>query len=106
MALPFFLGIADNKLSYKTIKEYSERTFIFNITLEDNPLTDFVELPENMKELNYHGIICGSIEGALESLNWKVKCNVVKDRDPLIKTDEKSLELQVEMERVKIKDDD
>jgi hypothetical protein len=35
--------------------------------LADNPLADFVELPEEYKgELRYSGLLCGVIRGALE----------------------------------------
>ena len=33
--------------------------------MNDNPLNDFVELPENMKSLNYSNILIGVIKGAL-----------------------------------------
>lgn len=34
--------------------------------LEDNPLTDFVELPESCSNLIYCNLLCGVIRGALE----------------------------------------
>jgi hypothetical protein len=34
--------------------------------LEDNPLTDFVELPEGCQNLVYCNVLCGVIRGALE----------------------------------------
>lgn len=34
--------------------------------LEDNPLTDFVELPEQLAGLKYSNLLCGVIRGALE----------------------------------------
>ena len=34
--------------------------------LEDNPLTDFVELPEGCQNLIYCNVLCGVIRGALE----------------------------------------
>ena len=34
--------------------------------LEDNPLTDFVELPEGCQNLIYCNALCGVIRGALE----------------------------------------
>ena len=34
--------------------------------LEDNPLTDFVELPEVYSGLMYCNVLCGIIRGALE----------------------------------------
>lgn len=37
--------------------------------LVDNPLTDFVELPDEFKELKYCNILCGVIRGALEMVS-------------------------------------
>lgn len=34
--------------------------------LEDNPLVDFVELPEDCSNLKYCNVLCGVIRGALE----------------------------------------
>lgn len=34
--------------------------------LEDNPLADFVELPEQLAGLKYSNLLCGVIRGALE----------------------------------------
>lgn len=34
--------------------------------LEDNPLTDFVELPEQLQSLKYCNLLCGVVRGALE----------------------------------------
>ena len=47
--------------------------------LEDNPLTDFVELPEGCDDLVYCNILCGVIRGALEMVNMNVTCNFVRD---------------------------
>ena len=43
--------------------------------LEDNPLTDFVELPEGCGKLVYCNILCGVIRGALEMVS--ISCMVV-----------------------------
>ncbi|BDA42448.1 Trafficking protein particle complex subunit 3 [Coccomyxa sp. Obi] len=50
-----------------------------SLILEDNPLTDFVELPENYAGLSYCNVLCGVIRGALEMVNINVSCNFVKD---------------------------
>lgn len=34
--------------------------------LEDNPLADFVELPEQLAGLKYSNLLCGVIRGALD----------------------------------------
>ena len=41
----------------------------FSLLLENNPLTDFVELPEGHSNLNYSNILCGALKGALEMVN-------------------------------------
>ena len=47
--------------------------------LQENPLSLFVELPEEYKDtLQYTIIYCGVIRGALEMLNYKVDCTLVK----------------------------
>ena len=40
--------------------------------LEDNPLTDFVELPEGCQNLIYCNVLCGVIRGALEQARRRV----------------------------------
>ena len=51
----------------------------FSIILNENPLTLFVELPDNYKDtLDYTILYCGVIRGALEMLNYKVECALVK----------------------------
>lgn len=37
--------------------------------LEDNPLVDFVELPENCSPLKFCNVLCGVIRGALEMVS-------------------------------------
>ncbi|KAK9867426.1 hypothetical protein WJX84_008847 [Apatococcus fuscideae] len=50
-----------------------------SLVLEDNPLTDFVELPEGCSKLKYCNVLCGVIRGALEMVNLQVECDFVKD---------------------------
>lgn len=51
----------------------------FSLNFQDNPLSLFVELPEQYKdELEYSILYCGVIRGALEMLNYKVECTFVK----------------------------
>ena len=51
----------------------------FSLLFQDNPLSLFVELPENYKEeLEYSILYCGVIRGAMEMLNYKVDCQFVK----------------------------
>ncbi len=37
--------------------------------LEDNPLVDFIELPENCSALKFCNVLCGVIRGALEMVS-------------------------------------
>ncbi len=55
-----FLGVT------ATVTGYDIKKNEFSIILEDNPLTEFVELPENCANLWYSNILCGVIRGALE----------------------------------------
>lgn len=41
-----------------------------NIVLEDNPLVDFVELPDTCHGLYYCNVLSGVIRGALEMVNF------------------------------------
>jgi len=50
-----------------------------SLVLVENPLVEFVELPEQLANLNYSNILCGVIRGALEMVNMDVKCEFVKD---------------------------
>lgn len=38
--------------------------------IEDNPLTEFVELPDNCGSLNYCSIFAGVVRGCLEMVSW------------------------------------
>lgn len=50
-----------------------------SLILEDNPMTDFVELPEGCGKLRYCNLLCGVIRGALEMVNMNVACHFVRD---------------------------
>jgi hypothetical protein len=51
----------------------------FSLILDENPLQEFVELPEHMQELWYSNAYCGIIRGALEMVHLQVECNFVQD---------------------------
>ena len=55
-----FLGMSPN------ISNWNAAGDEFSLILESNPLTEFVELPENHPNLKYSSILCGAIRGALE----------------------------------------
>jgi len=50
----------------------------FSLLLEENPLTEFVELPENCANLQYCNILCGVIRGALEMVQIKVETKLIR----------------------------
>ena len=52
-----------------------------SLIIKDNPLADFVQLPEGYKSsLWYSNVLCGLVRGALEMTNVKVSCTFVKDQ--------------------------
>ena len=55
-----FLGITP------AVTNWSPAGDEFSLLLENNPLTDFVELPEGHRNLNYSNILCGVLRGAME----------------------------------------
>lgn len=58
-----FLGVT------ASVGKYDQKKQEFNLVVEDNPLTDFVELPDEYKDsLLYCNILCGVIRGALEAV--------------------------------------
>jgi hypothetical protein len=44
----------------------------------DNPLNDFVEIPEKYKGLNYSNLLCGVLRGCLEVVQMRVECTYQK----------------------------
>ena len=54
----------------------------FTLQLDENPLADFVELPDDGRaqdELWYSNILCGVIRGALEMVQMQVECRFLRD---------------------------
>uniref|UniRef100_H2Y868 Trafficking protein particle complex subunit n=1 Tax=Ciona savignyi TaxID=51511 RepID=H2Y868_CIOSA len=62
-----------------TVANWSPANDEFSLILENNPLAEFVELPENHTNLNYGNILCGTIRGALEMLQLEVQTWFAKD---------------------------
>lgn len=83
---------------------FSQDQRSFSIYLQDNPLSTFVELPpgdeqsggDDLRKLKYSNLYCGVIRGALEQVNLKVECNIVRDT---LKGDELN-EIRVELKEV------
>ncbi|KAI8052048.1 trafficking protein particle complex subunit 3 [Syncephalis plumigaleata] len=50
----------------------------FTLQFDDNPLAEFVELPEEAaKHLWYSNILCGVLRGALEMVQMQVECHFI-----------------------------
>merc|ERR1712232_148409 len=69
-----FLGVTATVPSNSWNAEGNE----FSILLEDNPLIEFVELPEEHNKLWYSNIICGIIESVLEMIQMEVQVRQVR----------------------------
>lgn len=51
----------------------------FSLIFDENPLAEFVELPEGGTELFYSNILCGVLRGALEMVQLQVECTFISD---------------------------
>lgn len=51
----------------------------FHLILVDNPLVDFVELPEYCSQLAFCNLLCGVVRGALEMVGMRVEAKLLKD---------------------------
>jgi len=92
-----FLGVTCD------VVNYVEKENCFSIIMQDNPLADYVELPKHLTGLYYSNIICGVIRGALESIQFRVKCYFVKD----VLLGDDVTEIKVELkEIISVKNDD
>ena len=69
-AFRMFLGIPVDIVMHSPVS--------FSLLFQDNPLSLFVELPEQYKNLEYSILYCGIIRGSLELLNYKVECAFLK----------------------------
>lgn len=61
-----------------TISNWAAATDEFSLIFDVNPLTEFVELPADLSNLRYCGILCGCIRGALEMVQLEVQCQFVQ----------------------------
>jgi hypothetical protein len=75
-----FLGVS------ASVVGYDQKNSEFSLVIEDNPLTDFVELPEKYKtKLNYNNILCGVLRGALEMVTSSLSLSHTHTKKLLIK---------------------
>ncbi|ORY94500.1 NO signaling/Golgi transport ligand-binding domain-containing protein [Syncephalastrum racemosum] len=80
-----------------TVAAWSADNKEFSLMFDENPLAEFVELPEDALEggLWYSNIYCGVLRGALEMVQLQVEANFVGD---VLRGDE-STEIRVKMIR-------
>ncbi len=69
-----FLGFNAN------VQNWNQEQTQFSLTFTENPLNDFVELPERLKQegLLYSNLLCGVIRGSLEMVQMRVECTYLK----------------------------
>ncbi|CAD5213244.1 unnamed protein product [Bursaphelenchus xylophilus] len=51
----------------------------FQLRLDSNPLTEFVEIPPEYKDLCYSQVICGAIRGAMEAIHIEVQTQLLSE---------------------------
>lgn len=62
-----------------SIDNWSQGNDEFSIILYNNPLTEFVELPDSLQNMNYLNILPGIIRGALEMVSIPVRAWIKSD---------------------------
>lgn len=62
-----------------SIDNWSQANDEFSIILYNNPLTEFVELPDSLQDMNYLNILPGVIRGALEMVSVPVRAWIKSD---------------------------
>nr|CAH7720451.1 unnamed protein product [Callosobruchus chinensis] len=73
-AFKMYLGVQPN------VANWSAAGDEFSFILDTNPLTDLVEIPEDLRNLKYCNLICGAIRGALEMVQLEVQSWIVQDQ--------------------------
>jgi len=84
------LHVANNiKVGFKiflnitpTVTNWTSDAKQFSLIFEENPLADFVELPDDGRaqdELWYSNIFCGILRGALEMVQMQVEAHFISD---------------------------
>ncbi|KAL1958856.1 hypothetical protein VTO42DRAFT_3693 [Malbranchea cinnamomea] len=65
-----------------TVTNWTSDNKQFSLVFEENPLADFVELPDDGRaqdELWYSNILCGVLRGALEMVQMQVEAHFISD---------------------------
>ncbi|POS82493.1 BET3 family protein, partial [Erysiphe pulchra] len=65
-----------------TVSSWTSDSKQFSLLFEENPLADFVELPDDgraQEELWYSNILCGILRGALEMVQMQVDVKFIAD---------------------------
>ncbi|OCK87842.1 BET3 family protein [Cenococcum geophilum 1.58] len=65
-----------------TITNWTSDNKQFSLVFDENPLADFVELPDDGRaqdELWYSNILCGVLRGALEMVQMQVEAHFISD---------------------------
>jgi len=62
-----------------TVGGWSQGGDEFSVTMETNPLSEFVEIPEHLTGLQYSNMLAGVIRGACEMVQIEVAVKVVAD---------------------------
>lgn len=78
------------------IDNWSEKNNEFSIILNQNPLTEFVELPDSMQNMSYMNILPGVIRGALEMVS--IPANAWIKRDQLRGDDDTEIRVEIIVE--------
>ncbi|XP_069751671.1 trafficking protein particle complex subunit 3 isoform X2 [Narcine bancroftii] len=73
VAFKMYLGITPS------VTNWSPAGDEFSLILENNPLVDFVELPDNHSSLIYSNLLCGLLRGALEMVQMAIDVKFVQD---------------------------
>lgn len=73
-AFRMFLGV------FADVQNWDAQYQSCSLVLKDNPLSDFVILPPQLRnELWYSNVLTGIIRGALEMINLKVRATFIHD---------------------------
>jgi hypothetical protein len=79
VAFRMFLGVTAECRHVAADPQVPDASPAFHLILAENPLVDFVELPEHCSTLAYCNLLCGVIRGALEMVGMRVETKLLKD---------------------------